>query len=177
MVREDEPDDKRLVAYVVPAKGRQPVPSELRGFLREELPDYMVPSAFVVMESLPLTPNGKVDRKALPTPEGERQLCQVFVPPESGTERRIAAIWRDVLRVQKIGVHDNFFELGGHSLLATQLTSRLCDTFSLDLPLRCVFEYPTVASLATYIDALCCVGTSAEESPAQGASAQDRGEV
>jgi acyl carrier protein len=126
--------------------------SELRGALREKLPEYMVPSAFVVLDALPKTPNGKVDRKALPAPELRgSELEERFVAPRTPVEEVLARLWSQMLRVERVGVYDNFFELGGHSLLATQLITRLRATFQVDLPLRSLFEATTVAELARII--------------------------
>ncbi|QSQ26196.1 amino acid adenylation domain-containing protein [Pyxidicoccus parkwayensis] len=152
LVREDAPGAPRLVAYVVPAEGR---PSEslkeaLRSHLEHHLPDYMVPAAFVLLKSLPLTPNGKLDRKALPIPEAPSPGPTL---PSTPTEEKLAAIWAEVLRVPKVGARDLFFELGGHSLLATQVLSRVRGTFGVDLPLRALFEAPTVEQMAARIDA------------------------
>ncbi|MEH1980837.1 MAG: amino acid adenylation domain-containing protein [Nostoc sp.] len=145
IAREDQPGNKRLVAYIVP-KQEQPNITELRRFLKQKLPDYMVPSAFVSLEALPLTPNGKVNRRALTAPM-ELNGDHSFVPPRTPTEEVIASIISTVLGLEIIGIHDNFFELGGHSLLATQVISRLRETFAVELPLRCLFESPTVAEL------------------------------
>ena len=142
MARED-----RLVAYLV-ARESTPSITELRSWLGSQLPDYMVPSAWVVLESLPLTPNGKVDRKALPAPEGGRQVAAPFVAPRGAVEELISGIWSEVLGVERVGMHDNFFELGGHSLLATQAVSRLGEALEIEVPLRRMFEAPTVARLA-----------------------------
>jgi amino acid adenylation domain-containing protein len=151
VAREDEPGQKRLVAYVV--RGEAALgPSDLRGFLKEKLPEYMVPSAFVTLEALPLTPNGKVDRKALPAPEGRPELNEAHVAPRTPTEEVLAGIWAQVLGLDRVGVHDNFFELGGHSLLATQVVSRLRKAFQRELPIRWLFEAPTVAQLAARVD-------------------------
>jgi acyl carrier protein len=137
---------KRLVAYVV-FDGAQRT-SELRQHLKERLPEHMIPSAFVTLEQLPLSPNGKVDRKALPAPEGGRpELDQAFVAPRSSVEETLAAIWAEVLRLERIGVNDNFFDLGGHSLLATRVMSRVHSAFGVNVPLRDFFENPTVAGL------------------------------
>ena len=122
--------------------------SLLRTFLQERLPDYMLPSAFVLLDALPLTPNGKVDRRALPAPGQSRpDLKQALVAPRSRDEELIAGIFAEVLHVERVGVYDNFFELGGHSLLATQVISRLRDTFQVEMPVRELFESPTVAAL------------------------------
>ncbi len=153
IAREDVPGDKRLVAYVVADRAQTPTTTELRSFLKERLPIYMVPSAFVILEALPLTPNGKVDRRALPIPETSRkELDSSFVAPRTPTEEILATIWGDILKVE-VGIHDNFFELGGHSLLAIQLISRLRDTFSVELPVQFLFGSATVASLAEHIEA------------------------
>ncbi|MEH2243499.1 non-ribosomal peptide synthetase [Nostoc sp.] len=158
---EDVPDDQYLVAYIVPNQKQIPTQdvqsfaSLLRQFLKEKLPEYMVPRAYVVLKSLPLTPNGKVDRRALPTPDTITFNNQDYVAPRSQVEELLAEIWAKVLGKEQVGVHDNFFELGGHSLLATQLTSRIRDTFQIDLPVRNLFETPTVEQLARYIDTMC----------------------
>jgi SAM-dependent methyltransferase/acyl carrier protein len=126
----------------------------LRAWVKEQLPEHMVPSALVVMEAFPLTPNGKVDRRALPAPEparlGSEAAC---VEPRTATEQRLAAIWAEVLRLESVYVDDNFFDLGGHSLLATQLATRVREAFSITLPLQKIFEAPTVAALAQVVDA------------------------
>jgi len=116
------------------------------------LPDYMVPSAFVVLEALPLTSNGKLDRKALPTPDFGAQLAKQYAAPRNATEEQLAAMWADVLGLERVGIHDNFFELGGHSLLATQVISRVHSGFDIALPLRTLFETVTVADLSEVID-------------------------
>jgi acyl carrier protein len=152
LVREDAIEDKRIVAYVVLKQECATPTEELRRVLKEKLPSFMIPSAFVVLDSLPLTPNGKIDRKALPAPDHERPDIEgAFVAPRTPIEEMIAAIWSQILKVEKVGVHDNFFTLGGHSLLATQVVHRVRDTFNVDFPLRRFFETPTVADLATYI--------------------------
>jgi len=126
---------------------------QLRAFLKEKLPDYMVPSAFVVLDTLPLTPNGKVDRRALPAPTRTgRPVLESFVAPSILTEQQLAQIWEQVLGVEPIGIHDNFFELGGHSLLAVQMLAQVRETFQVELPLLCLFKAPTVAGLAQAID-------------------------
>jgi len=151
-VAEDSRGDKSLVAYVVLNRELASTTSVLHDFLKQKLPDYMVPNTFVLLPSLPLTPNGKVNRSALPTPDQSRpDLKESFVPPQAPVEKIVAAIWKQVLGLEKIGIHDNFFELGGHSLLATQVVSRLRDVFHLDLPIRALFEKPTVGELAESI--------------------------
>ncbi|HEX8707620.1 MAG TPA: amino acid adenylation domain-containing protein, partial [Pyrinomonadaceae bacterium] len=155
IIREDEPGQKRLVGYIVPAEDAMPGVSELRDFLKLTLPDYMIPSAFVMMAALPLSPNGKIDRRALPPPEAvRRDSAESFRAPRSHLEEAVAGIWREVLGLEQLGIDDNFFELGGHSMLATQVVSRLQDAFLIDVPLRCLFESPTVAELSASIEGL-----------------------
>jgi amino acid adenylation domain-containing protein len=144
--------DKRLVAYVVLDQEPRSTLSDLRRFLHEKLPDYMVPSVFVFLDALPLTPNGKVDRRALPMPDRSRlNLDESFSAPRTPTEELLVGIWAEVLKLEKVGTHDNFFDLGGHSLLATQVVSRIRAAFQVELPLRSLFEKPTVAGLAETI--------------------------
>ena len=145
---------KHLAAYVVPNPQSAPTIGELRSFLKEKLPEYMIPAAFVFLDSLPLTPNGKVDRRALPTPDRARvEPEHTFVAPRSPVEKLLARIWSNVLAVDRVGIHDNFFDLGGHSLLATQVASRIHKTFHVEFPLRRIFEKPTIAQLAAIITA------------------------
>jgi amino acid adenylation domain-containing protein len=144
-----EPDSRFRVPF-----GR-PGSSDLRAFLETRLPAYMLPSAFVLLPALPLTTSGKLDRDRLPAPERDRaQLQAAVVPPRTPTETLIAGIWRELLQIDRIGIHDHFFEIGGHSLLATQAISRLRDTFQIDLPVHRIFEMPTIAALAQYIDTI-----------------------
>ncbi len=127
----------------------QKIVPELRNHLQVTLPDYMVPSAFVLLEKLPLSPNGKVDRRALPPPDQSRpELTADFIPPGNPVEEVVASIWAEVFEFEKVGIHDNFLEMGGHSLLATQIMTRLQDVFPVELPLRYIFASPTVAELA-----------------------------
>ena len=153
IAREDVPGDKRLVGYVIPA-AQQGVSAninaaELRSWVKERVPDYMVPVAMVEMERFPLSPNGKVDRSRLPAPEYTRpELESEFQGPRTPAEEIICAIWAEVLKLDEVGVHDNFFALGGHSLMATQVVSRIRQEFKIDLPLRALFEAPTVAGVA-----------------------------
>jgi amino acid adenylation domain-containing protein len=150
--REDQPGDKRLVAYVVPRQNAALVVGELRNLLQRKLPSYMVPSAFVILDALPLMPNGKIDRKALPEPDSERpDIENPYVGPRTPTEELLAGIWCEVIGLKKVGINDNFFELGGHSLLATQVISRVINTFRVKVPLRSLFQAPTVAELAVVI--------------------------
>jgi amino acid adenylation domain-containing protein len=138
--------EQSLVAYLVGSE--QLSPRELREHLKRSLPEYMVPGHFVLLEQLPLTSNGKVDRRRLPVPDVLRpDMDNPYVAPVTGLEREMAAIWRDILRVERIGVYDNFFELGGHSLLAMKLVARVRNVLEYELPLRVLFETPTVAGL------------------------------
>ncbi|MEL6229078.1 MAG: amino acid adenylation domain-containing protein [Cyanobacteria bacterium J06627_3] len=153
IVREDDPNNPLLVAYVVSTAETNLDSTELRPFLRQRLPNYMIPSLFVTLTALPLTPNGKVDRQALPAPERIRpELAKQFVAPRNPTEEAIARIWTDVLGLETVGVNDNFFDLGGHSLLATQVLSRLREAFDVELPLRQLFEAHTVAEIADVVE-------------------------
>jgi amino acid adenylation domain-containing protein len=148
VARADENGARRLIAYVV---GDAPS-TELRSYLQERLPDYMVPSQFVSLTELPLTVNGKVDRRALPDPENEcARTEEEFVGPRSPAEEMLASIWTDVLRTPRVGIHDSFFELGGESILAIKLISRINKDFDIELPVRALFEQPTIARLATFI--------------------------
>jgi amino acid adenylation domain-containing protein len=150
--REDAPGQARLVGYVVPDPARPPSVSDLRRLLKEKLPEYMVPSTFVLLDALPRTRSGKLDAASLPAPEPARpELDNTYCEPRTPTEETLAEIWRTVLRLDRVGVHDNFFELGGHSLLATQVISRVRDVFHVDVPLRDLFVNPTVAGLALAI--------------------------
>lgn len=147
----DSSDRKRLVGYVAVEPAVAVTIPGLRAFVREKLPEYMVPSSFVLLESLPLTPNGKVDRKALPQPDGCDLSVGPVVPPRTPAEETVARIWAEVLNLATIGIHEDFFDIGGHSLLATQIMSRVNHAFQTDLPLRTIFEAPTVAGMAERI--------------------------
>ena len=152
IARENIPGDKQLLAYIVSSQETAPTISDLRRFLKDKLPEYMMPSAIVMLEALPLTPNGKVDRSALPSPEASRaQLITAFVAPRTPIEEILVNLWAEVLGLLQVGIHDNFFELGGHSLLATQLISRVRDVLQLELPLRYLFEAPTPSELSDRI--------------------------
>jgi non-ribosomal peptide synthetase component F len=152
IAREDKPGDKRVVAYLVLNGEQTPGTGELRAFVKDKLPDYMVPSAFTILEALPLTPSGKVDRRALPAPERDGlEPVEGFAAPRSPVEETLAHIWAQVLDVERVGIHDNFFHLGGHSLLAIQIVSRVREAFKIDLPLRRIFETPTIADLSVGI--------------------------
>jgi amino acid adenylation domain-containing protein len=148
IAREDVPGDKRLVAYLIAHNEQALSIAALRDILAKELADYMLPSAFVQLAQWPLTPNGKLDREALPAPERQSVITREYEAPQGEMEQAIATIWQQLLGLERIGRHDHFFELGGHSLLATQLISRIGAAFKVGLPLRVVFEAPTVAELA-----------------------------
>jgi acyl-coenzyme A synthetase/AMP-(fatty) acid ligase/acyl carrier protein len=158
IAREDEPGEKRLVAYVVPQNLPTPeaAPSAevLRAHLKAVLPDYMVPSAFVVLEKLPLTPNGKLDRRALPAPELGVYASRQYEAPQGEVEASLAEIWQGLLRVQRIGRQDNFFELGGHSLHAMTLIANVGSRLNVPLPVVAVFRYPTIQQMAEVVHAL-----------------------
>ena len=149
-----EHDDQQLVAYIV-AAAEAPSDSELRDHLRRKLPEYMVPSAFVLLQALPLTPSGKISRLALPAPSRAQLATGAeFVAPRNDIERGLAEIWIEVLKREAVGVNDNFFEIGGHSLLATQVVSRIRKRFELELSVRSMFEHPTLAGMAVAIGEL-----------------------
>lgn len=149
-----EQGDRLLVAYVVPKPSLRLTERELRAFLKAKLPVYMVPTAFVMLDRLPLTANGKVDQNALPPPEPTRTAYLPAIAPTTSLEASLVELWTQLLGRTPVGIHDNFFELGGHSLLATQLVSRIRDRFQVELPLRRVFETPTIAELAQIIESL-----------------------
>lgn len=150
--REDIPGDRRLVAYVVPLSGQKPSISDLRGFLQERLPNFMLPSAFVLLEALPVLPNGKLNRRSLPAPERlQTELAATYVAPRTELERTIANIWQEVLQVEKVGLHDNFFDLGGHSLLMIQVHERLRKTLNQDVSMIEMFKYSSVSRLAKHL--------------------------
>ena len=151
VAREDRPGDRYLAGYLRPA-GAAPVMAELRAFLKERVPDYMVPSTFTVLDAFPLTPNGKVDRRRLPAPEERRTAARVaFLAPRDEIERAIASVWRDVLRLDEVGVDDNFFDLGGHSLLLVQVQAKLRDALAREIAIVEMFQYPTVRAMASHL--------------------------
>jgi amino acid adenylation domain-containing protein len=176
LAREEGRGDGRLVAYVVPADGQVPTTSELRRFLEERLPDYMIPSAFVALEALPLTPNGKVDRRALPAPARVRpELETAYVAPRSRLEQTIAQVWEEVLPVDEVGVHDNFFDLGGHSLLMARVHHRLQERLGEEVSLVEMFQYATVHTLARRLSQVKGEGTSVQRSRERVAVRSARG--
>ncbi|HYH47298.1 MAG TPA: phosphopantetheine-binding protein, partial [Thermoanaerobaculia bacterium] len=147
-------DDARLVGYVVVRPGADPPSvSELRSFVRERLPEAMVPTAFVPLPALPRNANGKIDRGALPAPDAARpELAREFAAPRNPIEEKLAEIWSQLLRVERVGIHDSFFDLGGHSLLATQALARVRDALGVEVSLRSLFGEPTIARLAAVIE-------------------------
>ncbi len=146
-------DGKRLMAYVLGSGNTEPSSALLRAHLRESLPEYMMPSVFVPVQQFPLTPNGKIDRRALAEFDHTKIVDQdSYVGPSTEIERELAQLWAELLRVEKIGVHDDFFERGGHSLLAAKLSTRLRASFQVEIPLRKLFEAPTIAELAKVIE-------------------------
>ena len=155
LAREDKPGDMRLVAYVVLDQEQTSPASELCSFLKQKLPDYMVPAAFVFLDVMPLTPNGKLDRRSLPAQDPHIfESARPRVAPRTALELALASIWCDILKCTGISVHDNFFLLGGHSLLVTQMVARMRSQFRIDLPIRAIFEAPTIARLAALIEPL-----------------------
>jgi acyl carrier protein len=151
LAREDAPGERRLVAYVVGDVSGLAVDS-LRERLRERLPDYMVPAAFVTLAALPLNPNGKVDRKALPAPE-HQPAAESYVAPRTPVEEVLAGIWAELLGLERVGATDHFFDLGGHSLLATRVMSHLRSAFDVEMPLRDLFEAPALSDFASRVEA------------------------
>ena len=159
IAKQSENGEQHLVSYFVRAPGAGATGETLRRFLREKLPGYMVPSAFVELDSLPVTPNGKIDHVALPESEEERgEYSPGFVEPRTSTEEVLARIWEAVLGIPRVGVHDNFFDLGGHSLLAFQTMARIEQRFGKNLPVTVLFQSPTIEQLAKILS---------EETPAQ----------
>jgi NRPS condensation-like uncharacterized protein/acyl carrier protein len=170
VAREDRPGNKQLVAYIAPRSGHRiqdsDLNNEIRLFLEEKLPEYMVPSTFVLLQELPLTPNGKIDRTRLPIPvQTEKESQGSFQNYRTPTEEILTGIWIQVLGIQSIGIRDNFFQLGGHSLLATQVISRIRKAFQLETPLRYLFESPTIAELSQRIEAEIKAGQKLEIPP------------
>jgi acyl carrier protein len=157
VAREDEPGDKRLVAYytVREDEGKESegkVGAErLRGYLSQRLPEYMVPAAYVLMEKLPLTANGKVDRQGLPAPEAGAHGAHRYEPPVGEIETVVARIWAELLKVEQIGRQDHFFELGGHSLLAVQASTRLRQELGVEVAIGALFRYPVLADFAEWL--------------------------
>jgi hypothetical protein len=145
----DASGEKRLVAYFVPQSGQKPTSAELFAFLKDRLPEYMVPAGFIELERMPLTSNGKIDNKMLPAPEFARSERQdEYVAPETPLEEEVASVWKEVLGLERVGCGENFFEIGGHSLLATRVIMLMRSRLGLNISLRLLFEYPTIAGMA-----------------------------
>jgi amino acid adenylation domain-containing protein len=163
-VKGEDPDDKRLVAYFVSGSDESIIVNELRQLLYDWLPEHMAPSAFVKLSEMPMTRTGKIDRNALPEPDQSRpQLQQAYAAPRNQIEQLIAGIWSQVLRLEQIGINDNFFQPGGHSLMATQVMSRMREAFDVEVPLRNLFETPTIAGLAMAVEQLESEKTQSDE--------------
>jgi hypothetical protein len=152
IAREDIPGDKRLVAYLIPQQRQKLVGSELRDYLKEKLPEFMIPSNFITLDAFPLTPNRKIDRKALPAP-GQVQIEPetTYVPPTNDLEQTIASLWQELLNVPKVGMNDNFFDMGGHSLLAVQAHRQLREMIEGEISITDMFRFPTIRSLTEYL--------------------------
>jgi hypothetical protein len=167
--RTDESENHRLVAYIILQQDEALTTTELSAYLRTKLPDYMVPSAFVIMNSLPLTPTGKIDRRALPQPDkAARDSKLPFVAPRNSVERELTEVWCEILGLDRVGIHDNFFDLGGHSISATQIVARLQRIFHLDLPLATLLVNPTVSGMAEVINQYLEHGEGQEKEREQG---------
>jgi amino acid adenylation domain-containing protein len=152
LARQDGADVGRLVAYLVVKEASAPATTALRSFLKNKLPGYMIPSAFVVLDAFPLNPNGKVDRRGLPAPDKVRpQMEASYAAPRSQAEKMLADVWAEVLHIEQVGINDNFFDLGGHSLLMSQVHRKLREIFSMDISMITLFQYPTIGSLSNYL--------------------------
>ena len=160
VAREDERGDKRLIAYLVADQSLSNSSDDLRSYLRQQLPEFMVPAAMVLLPKIPLNPNGKVDRRALPEPEAVQ--AREFIAPKNDTEEKVARIWQEVFRRERIGTDENFFELGGHSLLATQVISRIREQFRVELAIRAIFDHPTISGLARAVETFTGAGSGPE---------------
>ncbi len=169
VARHDDAGDAYLAAYVVAAPEATPTIGDLRRFLQNDLPDYMVPTAFVQLDEFPLTPNGKIDRRSLPEPDHARPtLDSVYVAARTPTERTLVGLWQQLLHVEQVGIHDDFFDLGGHSLLALQLINRMLATFGVDIPLHTLFEAPTIESISELVDRIHSVDEAPASPPTAG---------
>jgi len=152
LIRDDLDEHKRLVAYITVKNGQPPTANELRSFLKEKLPEHMVPAWFVTLDSFPMTPSGKLDRRALPKPDDARpELHAEYVAPGTDFERQIAGIWQGLLGIEKVGMNDNFFDLGGHSLLVVQVCAKLREALGREIEVIELFQYPTISSLASHL--------------------------
>ncbi|HKP12284.1 MAG TPA: amino acid adenylation domain-containing protein, partial [Blastocatellia bacterium] len=173
IVREDVARDPRLVGYVVPKNGNAPASGDLKDYLKQQLPDYMVPSTYVVLEAMPLSRNGKIDRNALPAPGEHNRVGEAvaYVEPQTELEQEIAEVWKELLGVERVGLYDDFFDLGGHSLLVAQFLSRLRDRLQVEIPLKTFFESSTVAATATAVLAVRWAAQALELTPAEAEGA------
>jgi amino acid adenylation domain-containing protein len=175
---EESSHEKTLVAYVVSKQASSPTDHELRSFLKKKLPDYMAPSVLVFLDSLPLTSNGKVNRNALPAPDRNRAvLWRSYAAARTPIEEKLADIWGEVLGLERVGIHDNFFALGGHSLKATRVISQLRQVFQIELPLRSLFEHPTVAGLAESLEAVCSASNRSRQFNVNPTTARETGKI
>ncbi|PAX59718.1 non-ribosomal peptide synthetase [Brunnivagina elsteri] len=155
VARKQEGGDERLVAYIIGSRGDSGATiSELRSYLKQQLPEYMVPANFMLLDSMPLTPSGKMDRKALPEPDVSRLMAENYVAPRNEVEKQMTKLWAQVLKLDRVGIRDNFFEMGGHSLLAAQLIARIRQVFAVDLPMRTLFEASTTAELVERVETI-----------------------
>jgi amino acid adenylation domain-containing protein len=153
LAREDVPGEKKLTAYVVPIEQPGPAPTELRDYIQDQLPEYMTPSAFILIPEMPLTANGKLNRRALPAPDQSDLVTgSTLVAPDGAIETRLAEIWCQVLKLERVGAYDSFFHLGGHSLMAIQVIHRINQAFNVNLSVRTVFDEPTIAGLALVVE-------------------------
>ncbi|MGA9771371.1 MAG: amino acid adenylation domain-containing protein, partial [Blastocatellia bacterium] len=176
LAREDSPGDMRLVAYLITESSARPAIIGIRQFIKGRLPDYMVPSSFVLLNRFPLTRTGKVDRKALPAPDSKRpEIEGVFLSPRTPVEEILVGIWSSVLKLDDLGIHDNFFELGGHSLLATQVTARLQNALKIKLIVRDLFDAPTIAQLAARVEKALRSSEGIEEEAIKGEERKEAG--
>jgi amino acid adenylation domain-containing protein len=170
--------DERLVAYIVGSRGDSGATiSELRGYLKQQLPDYMVPTNFMFLDALPLTSSGKVDRKALPEPDVSRLMAENYVAPHNEAEEQMAKIWAQVLKLDRVGIRDNFFELGGHSLLAAQLIARIRQVFAVDLPMRVLFEASIIADLVERVETIRWAAQAIETNNSDTTEDYEEGEI
>jgi acyl carrier protein len=151
LAREDVPGDIRLAAYFISMDQSSVNIGKLRNYLKEKLPDYMVPAAYVQLETMPLNPNGKVDRRSLPVPKSEGLSEKAFVAPQNEMEKIIANIWQELLQVEKVGIDDNFFDMGGHSLLIMQAHRKLSNSIEKEITITDMFRFPTIRTLSTYM--------------------------
>jgi hypothetical protein len=153
VIVDGDSQDNRIVAYLVTSSVPPPSQAELRRHLREQLPEYAVPAEYVLLEQLPLTPAGKVDRRALPSPVNVAgNVNETYIAPRNEMEQTIAAVWRDFLRLERMGIHDNFFDVGGHSLVLLRVRSKLCEVLEREISIVTMFEHPTISSLAEYLN-------------------------